>query len=367
MTQAVPIATRPNLKAAQHATDYMSGDEPSRILVVEDNPEMGQSLAALLEEFGYSVELVTNGYAALESVFAHPPDLVVLDIQLPDIDGYTICTKIKQNPLTWPIPVIMVTVRQEPNARLRGIEVEVDEYLLKPVEPREFEARVRVLLRAKRRNDHLEHAEDVIFALARAVEAKDPYTEGHLRRMEEVAVAIGMRLGIRGQQLVALRYGAILHDVGKVGIDEAIIRKRGPLTDEEYTQMKQHTIIGEQIVRPLRLSSLVSPIVRHHHERWNGQGYPDQLAGENIPLGARIVAVVDAFDAMTTQRPYNRVLSIEEASNRICAGAGIYWDPRLVVIFLGWLQSVKQVASGQKIQPSRLILPSLSQKVLSKK
>ncbi|MEM8534224.1 MAG: HD domain-containing phosphohydrolase [Chloroflexota bacterium] len=345
----------------------MTGDEPGRILVVEDNPEMGQSLAALLEEFGHSVELVTNGSAALQRVCNQPPDLVVLDIQLPDVDGYTICTKIKQNPATWPIPVIMVTVRQEPAARLRAIEVEVDEYLLKPVDPRELEARVRVLLRMKRRNDHLEHAEDVIFALARAVEAKDPYTEGHLRRMEEVAVAIGMRLGIRGQQLVALRYGAILHDVGKVGIDEAIIRKRGPLTDEEYTQMKQHTIIGEQIVRPLRLSSLVSPIVRHHHERWNGQGYPDKLAGENIPLGARIVSIADAFDAMTTQRPYNRVLSIEEASNRIRAGAGIYWDPRLVVIFLGWLQSVKQIASGRKIQPSRLVLPSLSQKLLSKK
>ena len=367
MIQVVSTHTQSNQKTNQYTPDGMLSDEPGRILVVEDNPEMGKSLAALLEEFGHSVELVTNGSAALQSVFNHPPDLVVLDIQLPDVDGYTICTKIKQNPATWPIPVIMVTVRQDPSARLRGIEVEVDEYLLKPVDPRELEARVRVLLRAKRRNDHLEHAEDVIFALARAVEAKDPYTEGHLRRMEEVAVAIGMRLGIRGQQLVALRYGAILHDVGKVGVDEAIIRKRGPLTDEEYTQMKQHTIIGDQIVRPLRLSSLVSPIVRHHHERWNGQGYPDKLAGENIPLGARIVSIADAFDAMTTQRPYNRVLSIEEASNRIRAGAGIYWDPRLVVIFLGWLQSVQQVASGQKIQPSRLVLPSLSQRLLSKK
>jgi putative two-component system response regulator len=183
----------------------------------------------------------------------------------------------------------------------------------------------------------------VIFALARAVAAKDSYTEGHLQRLALYSVAIGERLGLRGEELVALRHGALLHDVGKVGVDEEIIRKGGPLTPIEYRAMQQHTLIGERIVQPLRMGVDVGPIVRHHHERWDGRGYPDGLTGESIPLGARIVAVADAFDAMTTQRPYNRIFSPEEAAERLRAGAGVYWDPQVVAVFFDWLQSIWSV------------------------
>lgn len=316
-------------------------DEPGSILVVEDNLEMGRAMVGLLELFGHNVELATDAGSALGAIEARPPDLVILDVQLPGMDGYAVCSALKRSAETWRIPVIIVTVEGERGARLRGIEAEADEYLQKPIDSGELEARVRVLLRAKRRNDRMERAEDVIFALARAVEAKDAYTEGHLQRLTSYAHAIGERMRLQSDQLLALRYGALLHDVGKVGVDEAIIRKGGPLTPTEYRAMQQHPLIGERIVQPLRLAQAVAPIVRHHHERWDGRGYPDGLAGEQIPLGARIVAVADAFDAMTTQRPYNRVFSVDEAAERLRAGSSIYWDPQVTRVFLDWLQVVR--------------------------
>ena len=321
-----------------------SVDQPGHILIVDDHYESGLVFTRLLELSGHMVEVVNNGVAALQTVVTQPPDLVVLDVQLPDVDGYTICERLKHDPATWRIPVILVTAYGAHEVRLRSIKAEADEYLQKPVDPEELELRVRTLLRAKRRNDLLEHADDVIFSLARAIEAKDSYTEGHLQRMATYATAIGMQLGLCNDEMTALRYGALLHDVGKLGIDEMIIRKGGPLTQAEYCLMQQHPLIGERIVQPLHMAAAVAPIVRHHHERWDGNGYPDGLAGEAIPLGARIVAVADAFDAMTTQRPYNHMLSFEEACTRLIAGAGTYWDPYLVDIFVEWIQSAPDLA-----------------------
>lgn len=314
-------------------------DPPGHIMVVDDNREAGTTLAALLELAHHTVEYIDNGRTALHAIEQHLPDLIILDVQLPDLDGFAICDVLKRNPTTWQIPIIMVTVESQRAARIQGYEAGADDYLEKPVDMPELEARIRTLLRTKRRNDQLEPAESVIFALARAVEAKDSYTEGHLWRLAFYSSAIGERLGLRADEMLALRYGALLHDVGKVGIDELIIRKGGPLTPAEYRLMQQHTLIGERIVQPLRLSSAVAPIVRYHHERWDGRGYPDGLAGEAIPLGARIVAVADAFDAMTTVRPYNRVLSADEAADLLRAGAGVYWDPTIVGVFLDWLQT----------------------------
>lgn len=311
-----------------------------QILIVDDSREAGMMQAELLRLAGYGVELVADGRAALQAVDIHQPDLIILDVQLPGIDGYAVCDELKRNPATWQIPIIMVTVEGQLHARLQGIEAGADDYLQKPADQQELEARIRALLRTKRRNDQLESAEAVIFALARAVEAKDSYTEGHLQRLALYAVAIGERLGLGGDEITALRHGALLHDVGKVGVDELIIRKGGPLTPAEYRVMQQHTLIGERIVQPLRMGTAVGPIVRYHHERWDGRGYPDGLARESIPLCARIVAVADAFDAMTTLRPYNRVLSDAEAAERLRTGAGVYWDPSVVAVFLDWLPTM---------------------------
>jgi len=318
-----------------------SADTPGHIMIVDDSREVAGALAALLQLSGHTVELFNDGRRALAAVAIHPPDLVILDVQMPDLDGYTVCAALKHAPATWCIPVIMVTVEDEREARLQGIEAGADDYLSKPVDARELEVRVRVLLRNKRRTDGLEQAEAVIFALARTVEAKDAYTEGHLRRLARYAEAIGKRIRLEGEALVALRFGALLHDVGKVGVDEMIIRKGGPLTPAEYRVMQQHTLIGERIVQPLRMASAIGPIVRYHHERWDGRGYPDGLAREAIPLGARIVAVADAFDAMTTTRPYNCVISFDEAAERLRMGAGTYWDPTVVAAFLDWLASTR--------------------------
>jgi putative two-component system response regulator len=311
-----------------------------QILIVDDSREAGMMQADLLRMSGYGVQLVTDGRTALQAVEIHQPDLIILDVQLPGIDGYAVCDELKRNSATWQIPIIMVTVEGQLQSRLQGIEAGADDYLQKPADQQELEARIRALLRTKRRNDQLEPAEAVIFALARAVEAKDSYTEGHLQRLADYAVAIGKRLDLRDDEITALRYGALLHDVGKVGVDELIIRKGGPLTSAEYRVMQQHTLIGERIVQPLRMSTAVGPIVRYHHERWDGRGYPDGLARESIPLCARIVAVADAFDAMTTLRPYNRVLSDEEAAERLRAGAGVYWDPSVVAVFLELLPTM---------------------------
>jgi len=321
-------------------TPVQESDTLAQILIVDDSREAGIMQADLLRLSGYGVELVADGRAALQAVALHQPDLIILDVQLPGIDGYAVCDELKRNPTTWQIPIIIVTVEGQLNARLQGIEAGADDYLQKPADQQELEARIRALLRTKRRNDQFEPAEAVIFALARAVEAKDAYTEGHLQRLADYAVAIGKRLELSDDEITALRYGALLHDVGKVGVDELIIRKGGPLTPAEYRLMQQHTLIGERIVQPLRMGTVVGPIVRYHHERWDGRGYPDGLARESIPLYARIVAVADAFDAMTTLRPYNRVLSDDEATERLRAGAGVYWDPHVVAVFLDCLSTM---------------------------
>lgn len=308
------------------------------ILIVEDNPHVADALSRLLDECGYSSTVAMDGHSALRFVELSPPDLILLDIHLPDIDGLHLCAELKQQEATRFIPIIIITVHADRQAQLMSIEAGADGYLQKPVDWQELAVRVRTLLRVKRRNDTLEPAENVIFALARTVEARDAYTEGHLHRLARYSTAIGERLGLMEAELTVLRYGAWLHDVGKIGIDETILLKKGPLTPAEYRVMQQHTLIGERIIAPLRMSAKVGPIVRGHHERWDGRGYPDGLAGAAIPLGARVVAVVDAFDAMTTKRPYNRVLSAEEALERLQGGAGTIWDAQIVATFAAWLR-----------------------------
>jgi|HigsolmetaAR202D_1030399.scaffolds.fasta_scaffold00019_70 putative two-component system response regulator len=314
-------------------------NELGYILIVDDNPALGETLTDILSESGHKVVLVTSGQEALRTIHTNPPELILLDLNLPDTSGHAICASLKNDPLTRFIPIVIITASSEREAELQSISAGADGYLQKPIDLVELDTRVNALLRLKRWNDTLEPAENVVFALANAVEAKDPYTQGHLFRLGIYAEAIGKRMGLSGAALNALRNGALLHDVGKVGIDEAIIRKQGPLSTSEYRAMQQHTLIGEHIVAPLRLGAVIGPIVRGHHERWDGKGYPDGLAGEAIPLGARIVAVADAFDAMTTQRPYNKVCSKREAIERLRRGKGIYWDPNVVEIFIDWLES----------------------------
>ncbi len=236
------------------------------------------------------------------------------------------------------IPVVMVTALSAAADRLQGIEAGADDFLTKPFNTEELRTRVRSLLRIKRHTDDLENAEIVLGSLALTVEARDPHTNGHCDRLSRYAVALGERLGLPATHLRALRRGASLHDLGKIGIPDAILLKPGPLTEAERAIIQEHPAIGERICAPLKSLLLVCPIIRHHHERWDGSGYPDGLRGEAIPLSARILQVVDVYDALTSTRPYKPAYHPERACAILRAEtAKGWWDPTIVEAFMALL------------------------------
>jgi putative two-component system response regulator len=234
----------------------------------------------------------------------------------------------------------MITSLDRTADRVRALEAGADDYMTKPVDRIELVARVRSALRLKSVYDSLDSAEQVIFALAAAVEAKDPYTEAHTQRVADAARKIGFRMGLGAPDLDALYRGGLIHDIGKIGVPDAILLKPGPLDPVELAAMRQHPIIGETIVAPLRSGAPLLPIIRHHHERYDGTGYPDRLAGPNIPRLARIVAVCDAFDALVNDRPYRSRKAPEEALAILRSGAGRQWDPEVVDLFNAQVQTL---------------------------
>lgn len=304
--------------------------EKAGIVIADDNPLAIALLNDSLSAEGYNVYICRNGLDALKTVQKLLPDIVLLDVVMPGMNGYDVCREIKNDEKTRFIPVIIITALDELQYKIKGIESGCDDFLTKPFNKMELLARVKSLVRVKRLYDQLENTEAVIFAIAATVEARDPYTEGHLHRLAEYSSKLGKVIGLDQYDQQILHYGGILHDIGKIGISEAILGKKGHLTSPEYQLMKEHTRIGERICLPLRFSKQVGPIVRGHHERWNGKGYPDGFRSEDIPVGARIVSVVDAYDAMTTDRPYRKAMAVEKAIRILKNGAGKQWDPTLV-------------------------------------
>ena len=313
----------------------------AKILVVDDEPSIVDVLTRFLTREGYAVVTAANGREALERVHQEQPDLILLDVTMPELDGFTVCQRLKEDEHTALIPITMLTGLDDREHRTRGIEAGADDFLTKPFEQSILRARIRSQLRLKRLTDQLEHTESVIFMLAAAVEAKDAYTEGHLRRLQTYSERLAQEYGLSPTEVRAVRYGGVLHDIGKIGVDEAIIRKPGPLTPEETAQMRRHPDIGAQIISQLRFARDVAPIISGHHEYWDGSGYPRGLKGEDIPMGARIITIVDAYDAMTTDRPYRSALSDEEALRRLRAGRGTQFDPELLDVFLELIVSGK--------------------------
>jgi putative two-component system response regulator len=310
---------------------------PAQIMVVDDEPAIVTILERLLMREGYSVVTARNGVEALAKVHEHQPDLILLDVMMPEMDGFTVCQRLKDDARTALIPITMLTGRDDHESHRRGIEAGADDFLAKPFEQSILRARIRSQLRLKRLTDQLEHTENVIFTLALVVEEKDEYTEGHLRRLQGYSGQLAGACGLDDTQVQAVCYGGILHDIGKIGVSEAILRKPGPLTVEEMQQMRQHPVIGARLIRQMRFAREVAPIVRGHHEWWNGAGYPDGLRGEEIPIGARIITIVDAYDAMTTDRPYRAALTDEQAIQRLQQGSGTQFDPDLLDVFFGLL------------------------------
>ena len=282
------------------------------ILIADDNWANLELLSGLLQVEGYEVRCVLDGKQAIEALSTSPVDLVLLDVMMPEKDGFAVCREVKANPDTRLIPVVLVTASTASADRIQGIECGADDFLSKPVNREELLARVRSLLRLKQFTDELECAETVLFSLALSIEAKDPYTQGHCDRLSKYSVALAERLNLPEELRVALRRAGVVHDIGKVAVPEHILLKPGPLTPEEWGVMRQHPVVGERICAPLKSFRHVLPVIRHHHEKLDGSGYPDGLKGREIPLTARILQTVDIYDALTTSRPYRKALSISE-------------------------------------------------------
>lgn len=303
------------------------------VLVVEDDAANRALLTALLERSGYRAVTATDGPSGLAAVFQVAPDLLLLDVGLPGMDGLEICRRLRADPRTVALPIVLLTGRTSVDDVVAGLDAGADDFLAKPFHESELLARLRSARRFALVMAEMEGAQGVIAALANAVEAKDSLTEDHCQRLAGLTHLLATAAGLEGPSLKGAVFGAILHDVGKIGVSDSILRKRGPLTDEEWVEMRRHPIIGEEICRPLASSREFAPIVRHHHERWDGLGYPDRLRGDEIPIGARIVGLVDAFDSMVNDRPYRFAGTFDDAAAELTRGAGHQFDPDLVERF----------------------------------
>lgn len=311
----------------------------ARVLIASATPGFERVVGALLEPAPCEIARIEPAAMSVDLIAMHQPHLVILHMPTPSAEIATLCEQIKADRATRMTAIVVAADRYDCGEYTRYVGAGADDYMEPDCDWPAFAARLHALLRSRHSSAMLEPAEGVVQALARAVAAKDAVTGEHLRRLGELALQVGRQLGLEEPALIALRYAALLHDVGKIGIDDAILRKPGPLTNAEYAAIQQHPIIGQQIIQPLRLAAGLGPIVRGHHERWDGHGYPDGLAGESIPLGARIVAVLDAFDAMTSARPYADPLTVPDALARLQAGAGIVWDPEIVAALARCLAS----------------------------
>jgi putative two-component system response regulator len=324
-----------------------NGTSQGTILVADDNEGIREPLVELLRMHGYQVIAVADGEQAYMEICSQPVDLALLDVMMPGRTGFSVCQAVKSRPETCLIPVVLVTGLSNAEDRIHGIEAGADDFLNKPVRKEELLARVRSLVRLKRITDELENAESVLCTLARSIEAKDPYTEGHCDRLSRYTVSLAEQIGLSQEEHVALRRGGIVHDIGKVAVPEFVLLKPGLLDANERKIMQEHTIIGERICAPLKSFRNVLPIIRSHHEKQDGTGYPDGLKGDEIPLAARILQTVDIYDSLTTDRPYRGALSQEKALEIMWEETRRgWWDAELVEALEGMLQESPRAFSS---------------------
>ena len=296
-----------------------------RILIVDDESAARSALSTLLRREGFEVVDASDGATALAKSITFRSDLILLDIMMPGMNGFEVCRRVKATPETKLTPVILITGLFSTEDRIRGINAGADDFLSKPFDFNELLARARSLLRLKQFTDELENAEAVLFSLAHSIEARDPYTRGHCERLAGMSARLGETLGLPEEYIKALRRAGIVHDIGKVVVPDAILLKPGPLSEDEVEVMRKHPVVGERICAPLRTFHLVLPIIRHHHERHDGSGYPDGLCGAEIPLTAGILQLADVYDALTTDRPYRSAASSEVALDKMEEEAARGW------------------------------------------
>jgi putative two-component system response regulator len=321
------------------------GIQNARILVVDDDRQNRVFLKRILQPMGFRVREATNGEEALADVAAELPDIILLDVMMPKLDGYEVCQKLKTDPRTRLIPIIMLTSLGQLSDKLKGVELGVDDFLTKPFNIAELMTRVRSLLSLKQYTDDLEHASNVLESIAMTVAERDAYTSGHCIRVGHYAVAVGERFGLGEEDLKVLRLAGTFHDLGKIAVPDGILRKPGPLTLEERNQMQSHAAKGADLVTPMRTMGGVLPLIRHHHERMDGSGYPAGLSGNEISLMVRIITVVDIYDALGTERPYKDALSRERSLEILREEAERGWWDRRVI------ETLAQITESPENQP----------------
>ena len=314
-------------------------DVKGRVLAIDDDPKVLELLAAALGRLGYEVWQSPDGTAGYLLAVEHKPDVILLDLNMPGVDGFEVCRMLKGNRETNLIPVVFLTGHGSRKARIEALDVGAADSLSKPTDLMELEARVRNLVAFHRMTMDLDSAEELIFSFAKALEARDRETSDHCSRLAHLGVRLGERLGLDDEQNTALRRGGYLHDVGKIGIPDSVLLKPGKLDQDEWELIKQHSVIGWEICKPLGSLGPVLPLIRHHHERYDGSGYPDGLVGEEIPLLARVFQVVDGFDALTNDRSYRRGEPVEDALEILLeeTRAG-YWDKAIVDEFVDMIR-----------------------------
>jgi putative two-component system response regulator len=326
---------------------------PEKILIVDDETSARFALVMLLGREGFEVRDASDGPAALDLCASFRPDLILLDIVMPYMDGFEVCRHVKATPETRLTPIILITGLSETEDRIRGINAGADDFLSKPIDFNELLARSRSLLRLKQITDELENAESVLFALAHSIEARDPYTLGHCERLAEMSSRLAEKVGLPEDHVKALRRAGIVHDVGKVAVPDAILLKPGPLSAKEFDVMRMHPLIGERICAPLRTFRLVLPIIRHHHEKQDGSGYPDGLHGPDIPVTAAILQLADVYDALTTERPYRAAGSSDAALKTIEEEIELgWWNRDLYKVFREMIRGGDTASFSQKLTAS---------------
>jgi len=310
-------------------------DDLQKILVIDDNITNVELLDAYLCTANYEVITAYDGQTGLDIALEEIPDLVLLDIMMPGLDGYQVCRQLKNDEKTRFIPIIMITALTDIDDKIEGLNAGADDFLSKPFNKHELMARVRSLLRIKSLHDDLDSSEDIILTLALALEAKDPYTKGHSERVATLATDLAKAIGLSERAQDRIHKAGILHDIGKIGVSGKVLSKTSSLKEDEYKDVIAHPSMGATICQPLKSLSDIIPMIKHHHERYDGKGNPDGLAGEEIPLGARIISVADTYDAMTSTRPYRKAMDKEVAlnifKNEIDSGQ---WDRELVAHFV---------------------------------
>lgn len=320
----------------------LEAPRPQKILIVDDHPFNLEVLEQYLRPEGYAVIRARDGVEAIERFVAEEPDLIVMDVMMPRLNGFQVTEQLKSlEEASW-VPIVLVTALCDPEDRIRATDAGADGFLSKPYHLGELLSKVRSLLKLKARFDAKDTQESVIFSLAAAVEAKHVYTRGHSERVAHYAVRLARALDFDERDVLNLRYAGLLHDIGKIGMADALLDKPGSLTDVEYAIVRSHSVIGARICTPLRAAAAITPMIRHHHERFDGCGHPDSLTGRDIPVGARVIAICDTWDAMTSTRAYRKAMPRDDA-------AGVFrrertsgqWDEELVGPFLDLIEAGK--------------------------